>query len=129
MPLVIPKRHSIMSVVATMCRVLSRHQEWSGNAAVNCRCLSSSPDAWTKQVTLVKDNIMPRLIILSGVDDEGVRVDISRAYASISSNAQCQVSLNQQTHVMTVYPSYLAFSGELLRSASDDKCDARALHY
>lgn len=35
---------------------------------------------------------MPRLIILSGVDDEGVRVDVSRAYASISSNAQCQVS-------------------------------------
>lgn len=48
----------------------------------------------TKQVTLVKDNIMPRLIILSGVDDEGVRVDVSRAYASISSNAQCQASLN-----------------------------------
>lgn len=53
-----------------------------------------SPSA---QVTLVKDNIMPRLIILSGVNDEGVRVDVSRAYASISSNAQCQVSPNKQT--------------------------------
>lgn len=36
---------------------------------------------------------MPRLIILSRVDDEGVTADVSRAYASISSNAQCQASI------------------------------------
>lgn len=54
------------------------------------------------QVTLVKDNIMPRLIILSGVNDEGVRVDVSRAYASISSNAQCQVSPNNRTFTSEV---------------------------
>lgn len=54
------------------------------------------------QVTLVKDNIMPRLIILSSVNDEGVRVDASRAYASISSNAQCQVSPNKQATPATL---------------------------
>lgn len=34
---------------------------------------------------------MPRLIILSTVEDEGIRSDVSRTYASISSNAECQV--------------------------------------
>lgn len=42
---------------------------------------------------MVKDNVMPRLVRLSQVDDKGVRMDASRAYASISSNAQCQVKL------------------------------------
>lgn len=41
---------------------------------------------------------MPRLIILSRVDDEGVRVDVSRAYASVSSNAQCQVGARARHH-------------------------------
>lgn len=44
---------------------------------------------------------MPRLIILSHVDDEGVRVDISRAYASISSNAQCQVRSDRVKKVLS----------------------------
>lgn len=45
------------------------------------------------QVTMVKDNVMPRLVNLSQVDDQGVKMDASRTYASISSNAQCQVKL------------------------------------
>lgn len=45
------------------------------------------------QVTMVKDNIMPTLARLSHVEDLGVRMDVSHAYASISSNAQCQVKL------------------------------------
>ena len=51
---------------------------------------------------------MPRLIILSGVNDEGVKVDVSRAYASISSNAQCQVGQNVPTPATlehTFYPT------------------------
>lgn len=46
---------------------------------------------------------MSRLIILSGVDDEGVKVDVSRAYASISSNAQCQVNSLWWLMVLSVF--------------------------
>lgn len=53
----------------------------------------SQQNMFSFQVTLVKDNIMPRLINLSRVDDEGVAADVSRSYASISSNAQCQASI------------------------------------
>lgn len=52
------------------------------------------------QVTLVKDRIMPRLILLSRVDDEGIKADVSKAYASISSNAECQVRC--MTHRISV---------------------------
>lgn len=65
---------------------------------------------------------MPRLIILSGVDDEGVRVDVSRAYASISSNAQCQASQARSDPEELV--QFLS-SEHLLRKVSRTKHDSK----
>ncbi|CAM9303250.1 unnamed protein product [Discosporangium mesarthrocarpum] len=94
--------------------------EGSDSLDLLCQCAgiigNLSEDA-RNQVSLVKDGIMPRLVKLGRVNHEGVKADVSRAYASISSNAECQVGVFGTEDLQAIF---------LLAGSEEEKCSRDA---